>query len=79
MNATRFGSRLGLVTWHAETLQVEVIISAANGLADDVINLKLLGNLSAFLACVLISDQNSLTDSTPWPPATTSPPLCWGS
>ncbi|GFM73747.1 hypothetical protein PSCICL_47390 [Pseudomonas cichorii] len=79
MDAARFGSRFGLMTWHTKALQVEVIISAAKSLANDVINLKLLGDLSAFLACVLISDQDSLTDSTPWPPAATSPPLCWGS
>ncbi len=78
MNAARFGSRLGLVTWHTEALQVEVIISAAKGLANDVINLKLLSDLSAFLAGVLIPDQDALTNSTPWPPAASGAPFSGG-
>ncbi|ROM60907.1 hypothetical protein BK651_00315 [Pseudomonas rhodesiae] len=53
------------MTWDAYCLEVAVIIGAALGDIDDVVNLKVFGRESAYPAGVVITDQDRLTFAAP--------------
>ena len=67
----RFAGRLGLVTWDAYGLEVAVVIRAALGNVDDVVDLEFFSGQPAHPAGVVVADQDRLTLSTPWAPTTT--------
>ena len=68
------GRCLGLVAWDAERLKVGVIILAALSDVDDVVNLKVITDVTALLAGVLVTKQDAVTGAAPGPTTSTSTP-----